>query len=145
VVGVGSLLRADDAVGRVVADAVAALGRDDIEVVSVHQLTPELAPSFAGRELVVFVDAGVDVDAVAVVPLATDGSGRLLTHHLGPAGMLAFAASLGLAPRRAVAISVPVADLGIGTELSPVALGNVEVAVQQVTALVDGELPPVGQ
>lgn len=139
VIGVGSLLRTDDAVGRVVADRVAAeveAGRlSDVEVMSVHQLTPELAPEVAGRRLVVVVDAAVDVRELTVSALEIDGSGQLMTHHLGPAGLLAFAAKLGWRPERAVSVRIPAGDLGIGTELSPAGRELTDAAVDTVLAL----------
>ena len=135
VVGVGSLLRTDDAVGRVVADRIEALDLDGVEVASVHQLTPELAPTFADRRLVVVVDAAVDVAEVTVSPIEIDGSGTLMTHHLGPAGLLSFAAKLGWRPEQAVAVRIPAADLEVGTELSVTGATLAEVAVGEVLAL----------
>jgi hydrogenase maturation protease len=136
VIGIGSLVRSDDAAGRVVAERIAAVGHPDVEVVSLHQLTPEVAPRLAGRRLVVFVDAAVDTTAVTTRPLATDGSGRLVSHHLGPAGILALAGELGWAPAAAVLVSVPASDLAIGTELSAAAAERVEEAIAAVLALV---------
>lgn len=136
VIGVGSLLRTDDAVGRVVADRLAALHLDDVEVASVHQLTPELAPELAGRRLVVLVDAAVDTDTVSARPIEIDDSGELMTHHLGPAGLLAFAARLGWRPTRAVAVRIPVRDLAVGTALSRQGEALVEQALTEVLALV---------
>jgi len=136
VVGVGSLLRTDDAVGRVVVERVEALHLDGVEVASVHQLTPELAPGFVGRRLVVVVDAAVDVDGVSVTPIEIDASGELMTHHLGPAGLLSFAAKLGWRPERAVAVRIPVRDLQVGTELSRQGSALVEQALTEALALV---------
>jgi hydrogenase maturation protease len=136
VIGVGSLVRSDDAVGRVVAEQVAALALPGVEVASVHQLTPEVAAQVAGRRLVVFVDAAVDATELTVTPLATDASGRLVTHHLGAAGLLRRAADLGWAPDAAALVRVPASDLGIGTELSAAAAALVDPAVAQVRTLV---------
>jgi len=136
VLGIGSLLRTDDAVGRLVADRLAVDPPAGVEVDSVHQLTPELAPRFAGRDLVVFVDAAVEGADVAVVELAIDASGRLLSHHLGPAGLLSLAAQLGWAPERAVAIHIPVTDLALGTEVSAEAAERVEEAFALLLGLV---------
>jgi hydrogenase maturation protease len=138
VIGVGSLVRTDDAAGRVVAERVAALGLPGVEVASVHQLTPEVAAQLAGRRLVVVVDAAVDVAEVTVTRLATDASGRLTTHHLGAAGLLRLAADLGWAPDAAALVRIPASDLGIGTELSPAATERVETAVGEVRALAGG-------
>jgi hydrogenase maturation protease len=138
VIGVGSLLRTDDAVGRVVVERLEALHLDGVETASVHQLTPELAPGLAGRRLVVIVDAAVDVDVdvVSVSPIEIDGSGELMTHHLGPGGLLSFAAKLGWRPERAVAVRIPVRELGVGTELSAQGSALVEQALTEVLALV---------
>lgn len=84
----------------------------------------------------VFVDAAVDVDELTVTPLATDASGRLTTHHLGAAGLLRLAADLDWAPDAAALVRVPASDLGIGTELSPVADDRVYDAVRRVAELV---------
>ncbi len=116
---------------------MSALGRDEVEVVRVHQLTPELAAELDGRRLVVFVDAALDTDRVRLTPLSTDASGRLLTHHLGPSGLLGLAAGLGTGPQAAALVSVPVHDLTLGTGLSPSTRAQVDVAVEAVLGLLD--------
>jgi hydrogenase maturation protease len=118
VVGIGSELRCDDAIGRHVAAHVAARAALDVEVLGVHQLTPELAADLEGRELVIFVDAAVDVDTVTVRRVSAGGTSAS-THHLDPNGLVRLANVLGWAPRRALAVHVPAHDLRLGTELSP--------------------------
>jgi hydrogenase maturation protease len=138
VIGVGSLLRTDDAVGREVADRLEAMALDGVEVLSLHQLTPEIAPVAADRDLVVIVDAAVDVTDLTVTELEIDTSGTLMTHHLGPAGLLSFGAKLGWQPRRAVSVSVPVHDLDVGTEVSAAGAVLVDAAVTEVLGLIGG-------
>jgi len=138
VIGVGSLLRTDDAVGREVADRIESQALDGVEVLSLHQLTPEIAPVAADRELVVIVDAAVDVTVLTVRELEIDTSGTLMTHHLGPAGLLSFGAKLGWRPRRAVSVSVPVHDLDVGTEVSAAGAVLVDDAVTEVLGLIGG-------
>lgn len=136
VIGVGSLLRTDDAVGREVADRLEALALPGVEVLSLHQLTPEIAPVVADRELVVIVDAAVDVTELTVRELEIDTSGTLMTHHLGPAGLLSFGAKLGWQAERAVSLSIPVCDLEVGTEVSADGAVLVEEAIDAVLALI---------
>lgn len=136
IIGIGSPLRRDDAVGHAVIDALADLDLADTELQSVHQLTPEVAAGFPGRRLVVFVDAAVDTDAVTTTQLSTDASGRLLTHHMGAAGLLGMAGDLGWSPKAAALVSIPATDLGLGTGLSDAARGQVEVAVDAVLGLI---------
>lgn len=137
VIGIGSPLRRDDAVGHAVIEALGERQLDDVELLSVHQLTPEVAVECADRRRVVFVDAAVDTDEVVVSELATDASGRLLTHHLGAAGLLGLAAGLGWAPEAATLVRIPVADLDIGTGLSDAAEAEVPRAVERIVALID--------
>ena len=135
VVGIGSELRRDDAIGRHVAAQVAARGVADVEVLGVHQLTPELAADLEGRELVIFVDAAVDVDTVTVRRVSS-ATASASTHHLDPAGLLRLADVLGWTPRRALAVHVPIHDLRLGTELSPHGRAVAARAVEVVDFLV---------
>jgi hydrogenase maturation protease len=136
VIGVGSELRRDDAAGRRVAEAVSTRALPDVEVRSVHQLTPELAEELAGRRTVVIVDASVDVDEIAAVPLDPVSSAPALTHHLDPAALTALAGRFGWAPTAAVAVHLPVHDLRLGEELSPPTAAAVEQAVDVVVELI---------
>lgn len=138
VVGVGSELRRDDAVGRRVADAVAGLGLPDVEVRSIHQLVPELAEAMVGRRKVVIVDATVEDVEVAVSRVSSRPQGGPMTHHLDPAALVAITELLGTAPPDVVVVSVPASDLGIGTGLSPASADAVQVAVSRVVAACGG-------
>jgi hydrogenase maturation protease len=135
VVGYGSDLRGDDAVGRRVAEAVGERNLRDVRVLSLHQLTPEVAADLTGVGTVVFVDADVRVTSVAVRELTPSPSGAVTTHHVSPRALLDLAALLGEVPERAYVVSVPAVDLSIGTELSPVAADGVTVAIGRVVDL----------
>jgi hydrogenase maturation protease len=133
VIGVGSELRGDDAAGRYVADEVERIAPPGVEVRSVHQLTPELAIEVADRELVIVVDADVDVEAVTWRTAAASG-GRpgAMTHHLDPGALLGLASLFGAPPAQVVLVSIPVHDLGLGTELSAATAAAAELAVVEV-------------
>jgi hydrogenase maturation protease len=135
VIGYGSDLRGDDVAGRVVAAAVEERAPDDVRVVQAHQLTPELAAEVVGAERVIFVDAAVGSGEVEVREVTADPAAPVLTHHVGPAGVVALAGHLGTAPGAAWTVRVPAADLSIGTELSPVTQGHVRTAVARVLDL----------
>ena len=137
VVGVGNDLRADDGAGRLVADAIDGLALPDVEVRSQAQLTPELAPLLAGRRLVVFVDADVDVERVTVTPVVADPAARtVMAHHGHPGGVLALVDAVGEQPAAAVLVSLPASDLSLGDRLSPATATAVEEAVAIVRRLV---------
>src|SRR5262245_17655736 len=64
VVGYGSLLRSDDAAGRLVVRTLSAA--ESVETVECHQLTPELAERLSAAALAVFVDARIGSPAGAI-------------------------------------------------------------------------------
>lgn len=135
VVGYGSDLRSDDAAGRRAAEAIADLGLVDVEVRSVHQLAPELAAAMAGRRVVVFVDATVADTAVRVRRLHAAVDPSVTTHRFDAAALLTLAAALDGAPDDAWLVSIPAADLRIGTDLSPATAAAVTDAVARIVDL----------
>ena len=137
VIGYGNDLRSDDGAGRVVADRIAALDLPGVSTRSLSQLTPELSLEIAGKTRVVFVDASIEVSETTVMPVAaadTEQSGW--THHTTPATLLAMTGTVGSIPETAHAVSIPVADLGLGMELSPISAAGVDKAVDLITNLI---------
>ncbi len=138
VLGVGSDLRRDDAAGRRVAEAIAALELPGVQALSVHQLAPELAMQIADRRLVIVVDASVeDRDGVVVSAVDTIDTTGVMSHHLDVQGLLGLAGMVAAAPEEVRTVAVPAHDLGIGTELSPATATHVREAVRRVIALCD--------
>ena len=137
VIGYGNDLRSDDGAGRVVADRIDALELPGVTVRSQSQLTPELALEIAGKDTVIFVDASVEVVKTTVTPVesryvATSST----THFADPGTLLGMTATVGTIPRKAFLISIPVADLSLGMELSPVSELGVTRAVDLATHLI---------
>lgn len=136
VIGVGSELRSDDAAGRRVADRlVAALDEEvaaQVEVRSVHQLTPELADEATGRRLVIVVDATVDATSVTTTTVEATETPTALSHRLDAGALLRLTAVLGQPPDELVTVAVPARELAIGTELSAATSRDVTVAVRRI-------------
>ncbi len=60
VIGYGNTLRGDDGAGCYVAERLCALNHEPgLKVLSLHQLTPELAQPVAEAGLVIFIDASI--------------------------------------------------------------------------------------
>lgn len=135
VVGYGSDLRGDDAAGRRVADALAERALPGVEVRSLHQLGPEIVEDFAGRRLVVLVDAAVDAAEVTVTTIEPSPAAGPVTHALAPGALLALAGRLGHLPGRVVAVRVPAHDLSLGTALSGATREAMTAATADVIAL----------
>ena len=137
VIGYGSALRGDDAVGHHVAEAVHLRALPGVEARSLHQLGPELAVDLGGVDLVVFVDADVQAERIVVRRVhPAEGSGGT-THHMRPEVLLAMTASLALPVPTAVVVGVPVTDLGLSETLSADAAIAVDRAVEVVVRLIE--------
>lgn len=137
VIGYGNDLRSDDGAGRVVAERIEALDLPDVAVRSLSQLTPELSLEIAGRDCVIFVDASVEVAKTTLHRVSADAAGgSAWTHYTTPAALLAMTGEVGFVPKCAHAVSIPVADLGLGIELSPISAVGVEEAVGLITNLI---------
>ncbi len=136
VIGYGNDLRSDDGAGRVVADRIEAMRLPDVAVRSVMQLTPELALDIAGVDTVVFVDASIDVARTTLEPVDAAPVGpSAMTHYNTPATLLGMTATVGAMPSTAVTVSIPVTDLSLGLELTPMTEIGVDQAVAMVTSL----------
>jgi len=137
VIGYGNDLRSDDGAGRVVADRIGELDLPGVEVRSVAQLTPELALEITKFDIVVFVDANVEVSQTTCAPVvAATAQPSAMTHFSSPESLLGMTASIGPVPPRAFTISIPVTDLGLGLELTPMTEIGVAQAVDMVTSLI---------
>jgi hydrogenase maturation protease len=140
VIGYGNTLRRDDGVGVCAAELLRADPRcAEVDVLAVHQLTPELALDIAAASLVVFVDADISAEpgAVLLQPLgsaleAAESEPGASSHHVGTAELLALARELTGALPEAVGIAIGVADVELGEGLTP----SVEAALPQVVDMV---------
>jgi hydrogenase maturation protease len=138
IIGYGNTLRRDDGVGPKVADSVAALALPRVRTLACPLLTPELAEPVSQARVVIFVDAAVDAPReVQMRKLAPAESSQVMAHAASPATLLALARDVfGHAPE-AWWLTIPVEDLGIGEELSPLARLGFEIAVREVNKCAD--------
>lgn len=114
IIGYGSPLRGDDAVGYLAAERLGGM--------AVHQLTPELADDIARAAGVIFIDAA---DAAGVAGqihehTVTPSSGSTaFTHHCTPESLLAMARDLyGHAPA-ATLYTITAESFAFGAPLTP--------------------------
>jgi len=91
VIGYGNRLRGDDAVGPLVAEAVAAWHAPGVEVVVSHQLTPDLAERLARARGVVFVDASTEAAVVSIRPVHPVLPFAAMGHAIEPRVLLGWA------------------------------------------------------
>jgi hydrogenase maturation protease len=138
VIGYGNDLRGDDAVGPLAATAVAEWDVPGVQVLAVHQLTPELAEVLTAAELAIFVDACAsaerkEVETQLIAPATLDTA---LGHTGDPRELLALTKALyGHCPA-AWLITVPAQSFALGTALSPTAERGLAAALQELRALI---------
>jgi hydrogenase maturation protease len=136
VLGYGNTLRSDDGVGPLVAEIVADLHLPGVETLVAGLLTPELADPISRVKTVVFVDAAVDAPReVQLRSCAPADSSQIMAHAADPKTMLALARDVfGHAPQ-AFLLTIPVENLAIGEELTPVARAGMDRAVGLIRRL----------
>lgn len=142
VIGYGNDLRGDDAVGPSAAEAMAGDARfSEVTVLSVRQLTPELADDVAAATMLVVVDAVVDGSEPGTVNAESVDArigGTSFTHHVSAGTILGLAELLhGYAPPcTAVKVSVDRLDGPVG--LTPAVAAAVPKVVELVAGLMLG-------
>jgi len=109
IIGYGNPVRGDDGVGWQTADQLARLVGDVATVLTVHQLTPELAEPISGADLVVFIDACYEGQAgtwtCETIQPDPEPSHKF-THYFSPANLLSYThAVFGVNPK-ALLVSV---------------------------------------
>jgi hydrogenase maturation protease len=140
VIGYGNPLRGDDGIGQAVARAFlddAAIDRT--RAIVCHQLTPELAECIAGVDLVVFIDATVNIDPGTVAVrqvLGESARSSGLVHAASPAALLALASALYGRSPDAFLVTVGAASLALSEALSDAAAAALPVAIAAVRRLI---------
>jgi len=147
IIGFGNPLRSDDGVGWIVADQLRdQIADPEIEILTCHQLNPELADRIADAQRVVFIDARVGerpgtlaVESLASIAYSPGG----FSHQLDPAGLLACAWELYRHSPEAFVVTVTGEDFGFGSRLTPAVAALLPSLVAGVRSLVSTAEPQV--
>jgi hydrogenase maturation protease len=149
IVGYGNLLRGDDGLGWHAAERLRALTQEpDVEILTLHQLTPELMEPISRAGRVIFIDACAgpvpgEIQVSAIEPQAA--AGAAFSHHATPAALLAGALALyGHAPQ-ATLITVAGADFSVSDRLSPEILGQIDSVVAACFTDINRPLRPTAR
>ena len=139
ILGYGNTLRKDDGLGVYASEALAATALPaDVEVLSCHQLSPELSATLAQAEHVIFIDVTLAANGELpgriktreLHPRPTQPSG--ITHHFAPETLLAMAETLyGHAPQASL-FSVTADNFDLGEGLSPEVITALPVLVGNI-------------
>lgn len=135
----GNPIRSDDAVGWRIADKISEkVPREEVEVIKVHQIVPELAEEAAGADFLVLVDSSISgTEMTALQPKRSDLSRS--THAFSPQDLLnMIVETYGRCPR-AFLIGVRGRNFSIGSTISPYAEQEEEKAVRLILDLLENE------
>jgi hydrogenase maturation protease len=136
IIGYGNPLRSDDGfgwqAGRVLARELAG---QETEVITCHQLTPELAEPLSLSRCAVFIDADTEgepgeIHRCDVHPKASASSA--FTHSCSPSGLLASAQVLYGSCPTAILITVTAQSFEFGDSLSPLVFAALPKVAEQV-------------
>ena len=145
IIGYGNPLRGDDGFGWHAALRLRDLIHDaGIEILPVHQLTPELMDPISRARRVIFIDAAVGEEPgkMTVTTLeTTGGAAPAFTHFATPAALLVGARSLYGAKPEGLLITVVGLDFELGEELSePVRRALESLVGRRIRELIAGPL-----
>lgn len=121
IIGYGNSLRGDDAIGRLAAERLRQRNPGpEVEILGVHQLTPELVDPISRAARVIFIDAaaGPNPGQIAERRVHAHMSSRPFTHVATPEALLAGASALYGAEPPATLITVTAEGFELGAALS---------------------------
>lgn len=142
VVGIGHPFRRDDGIGPLVAEKLAAMNLDGVDVLIHHGEGTDLMVRWRGYGLVVLVDATVS-GAVAGTVRCWDGAEPLPTscfaktsHVFGLGEAVEMARLLGDLPPRVHIIGIEGGDFSPGQTITPSVLERLDEVVMMVVAFI---------
>ena len=122
VIGYGNRSRGDDGIGYRAAELLREkLSRLDVEVLAVHQLTPDLMVAISRAQRVIFIDAAAEgpPGEIRRQELAAQPGSGAFTHQASPAGLLAGAAALYGSCASGVLYTIAGATFDFGEQFTP--------------------------
>jgi hydrogenase maturation protease len=140
IIGYGNVLRGDDGAGYIAAKLLRERIRgENVEVLSLQQLTPELMEPISRARQVIFLDATVSGRSGKFnrVPLRPAPACSRFTHQVTPETLLAGAQALYGSTPEAVLYTIPGKFFDVGQELTPSVRRAVEALVAELQTCVE--------
>jgi hydrogenase maturation protease len=138
IIGVGNRWRGDDGIGPRTVDAIAHLGRADLDAIALDGEPARLVSAWTGRRRVIVIDAirsgatpGTIHHLVGLDQIPATGVGAS-THGGGVAAAVALGRALGALPDRLVVLGIEPATTGHGDQLSPAVAGALDEVIDRV-------------
>lgn len=135
IIGYGNPLRGDDAVGQLAAERLRERISDpEVEILALHQLTPELMEPISRAARIIFIDAaeGPNPGEIAVREIQAAPISQPFTHVATPEALLAGARALYGAAPPATILTVTAKSFELGAGLSEAAKCGLEKLLQRI-------------
>ena len=148
IVGYGNSLRSDDGFGQHAAEYLSSRVKNtNVEILSRHQLTPDLAEVASHFPLILFIDAAADLlpGELRCERITRSEQAPSFSHSLTPAALLACTAELYAKFPEAYCISVGGESFAQGESLSPVVQAALEPLLEKVQSLIPQQTSPVNR
>jgi len=134
-IAIGNSLREDDGVAHHALRLIAP--NDNVRLLQVFQLAPELACEIARADLVFFLDADASAETTMLTPIETDGAyGGPMAHSMSPAEVVAIASDLYAFAGKALLCRIPAKQFGFGEELTAAAKAAARSAAKVIVEYV---------
>lgn len=136
-IGYGNTLRRDDGVGWQIASQLAPeLDPEQVHIIQVHQLMPEIAANIAESDAVIFVDASIEGEPGSLRVLDLSPSASLPeAHALGPADLLTVSQNLYERRPPAYLLTITGQDFELGEGLSDLVQAAIPEALERIRSL----------
>ena len=137
-IGYGNTLRSDDGVGHFIADKLADKLQDKIDIIKATQVTVEMVEDIKDRKFVIFVDAHVSdkEDWLRMEEVLPDFKFGMTAHIFTPGALLALCEEIYNKYPKAYLFSIKGINYDFGDELSEQTKRSAEIAIKQITELV---------
>lgn len=137
IIGYGNTLRGDDAAGIRAAETIARRF-PTVECICVHQLEPEQAEQIAESDLVIFLDAQVDIQQPQVRTIVPNNKmNQPRTHFISPDSLLALSQQLyKRVPAQAYVIGIPASVFEFSEELSNTTKHSMNECIELVSKMI---------
>jgi hydrogenase maturation protease len=140
VIGYGNTLRGDDGLGVYAVEQLAQQS-SDLDLVTCHQLTPELVEIIKDANQVIFIDAeeGVNSGEIREYHIEPDSQIEAFNHHVSPAALLSAVYDLYGIQVEGYLFSICGSSFDYSETLSPVAAAALPALIDRVIVRISGK------
>ncbi|MGI0481543.1 hydrogenase maturation protease [Geminocystis sp. CENA526] len=138
IIGYGNTLRNDDGVGQIIAQTIEKSSFLNVKCIYQHQLTPELVENIKLFQNVIFIDASVESLKVDVINLPRFNINNYAEygHYCNPEYLLYLTKLIYNESPKSYLITIPIENIDLGENLSPLAKKGMEKAVKIITEMI---------